>query len=78
MTTLAFLYLLAPLSINLQDKQYSHTENQCSYDYTVTKQWDFKLKAQGSFNLKFSSVDSRYNSKSISDFLGTFAFAAYS
>jgi len=71
MNILAFLYLVAPLSINLQDKQYSHTENQCSFVYTVTKQWDLKLKAQGSFNLKFSSVDSRYNGKSVSDFLGT-------
>lgn len=65
------LSFLTPFYPNYSDSLYSHSEQHCAVTYTVTSKWDLILKEQGTFQLKYSSWDTRYKRKPAIDFLGS-------
>lgn len=64
------LFLLAAFPPASKDSLYSHSEEQCAFIYTKIRKWDLTLKEQGTFYLKYSHRDTRYERKSPVDFYG--------
>lgn len=72
MIKMSFLWMLIVIPPKpLKDRIYSHEETQCSFSYSITKQWMLELKEQGTFHLKFSREHSDFREKRIFDVIGT-------
>ncbi|MBO9731472.1 MAG: hypothetical protein J7623_22720 [Chitinophaga sp.] len=65
------LYFIIQSGAATQDKLYFYTATECSMWYAVKTEWGLNLKEHGTFILKFTKKDTRFQKETKSDFLGT-------
>lgn len=65
------LFSILFLSQPLHEKVYTREESICSFSYNTTRQWELKLKEDGTFILTTKKRDTRFDKTTIFNSFGT-------